>query len=157
MEHERPDAFINLVAGASRSITKLKSGYMADYGLGSTHTMCLRKLHASNDGLTRTQLSEYCELDKAQVSRIIAELSEKNCVKECYARSGYKRKIVLTEHGERIAEDIDRIMLDVNHYVSGDIPNDQIEIFYRVFEQICDKLKCADQIPEKTTDNYERK
>ena len=158
MKHDRLDEFMTLVVSASRSVTKLKGSYMANYGLGSTHTMCIRKLHASKDGLTRTQLAENCELDKAQVSRIINELSDKKYVIEGLGRSSYKKKIVLTEDGKKVAEDINRIVLDINGFVSGKISDQEIETFYRVFGTICENLKSAEQVSvKKSVTSNERK
>ena len=106
--------------------------------------MCIRRLYSAPEGTTRTQLSEECELDKAQVSRIVNELSEKGYVTEGTGRSGYKRKIVLTEEGKSIAEDINRIVLDINRFVSGDISDQEIQTFYRVFGVICENLKSSE-------------
>lgn len=139
---------MTLVVGASRSVTRLKGCYMAKYGLGSTHTMCIRRLHMSDGGLTRTQLAEHCELDKAQVSRIVSELCEKGYTTVEKTGSGYKRRVTLTEDGRRIARDIDRIILDINTYVSDEIPTDQLETFYRVFGTICENLKSAEHMSE---------
>ena len=104
MEQDRLDEFMTLIVGASRCVTKLKSRYMSTYGLGSTHTMCIRKLYSSKSGLTRTQISEACELDKAQVSRIVVELAQKGFIVEGPGSSNYKRRVVLTAEGEKIAE-----------------------------------------------------
>ncbi len=145
MEHDRLDKFMTLVIGASRSVTKLKARYMTEYGLGSTHTMCIRKLYSSPDGLTRTQLAEQCELDKAQVSRIVNELAERGCISEAQAKSNYKRKIVLTDYGCHIAEDINQIVLRINQFVSGKLTDEEITTFYRVFGQICENLKAAEE------------
>ena len=145
MDHDRLDDFMTLVVGASRSVTRLKGSYMSNYGLGSTHTMCIRRLHASKNGLTRTQLAESCGLDKAQVSRIVNELSEKNYVTEEKIGSSYKRKIFLTDDGIKIAEEINRIVLSINDYVSGKISDEEITTFYRVFGTICDNLRSAEQ------------
>ena len=145
MEQDRLDDFMTLVVGASRSVTKLKSKYMAKFGLGSTHTMCIRKLYASEKGLTRTQLSDRCELDKAQVSRIINELAEKGYATEGPEKSNYKRRVVLTDEGKQIAEQINGTVLDINRYVSEKIPSEDIEVFYRVFSSICENLKQAEE------------
>lgn len=144
MEQDRLDEFMTLIVGASRCVTKLKSRYMSRYGLGSTHTMCIRKLYSSKAGLTRTQISDSCELDKAQVSRIIGELAEKDFVSEGPGSSNYKRRVVLTAEGKRIAEEINDIVLQINTYVSEEIPDEEIEIFYKVFERIYNNLKTAE-------------
>ncbi len=145
MEQDRLDKFMTLVIGASRSVTRLKAKYMNEYGLGSTHTMCIRQLYSSADGLTRTQLADRCELDKAQVSRIIGELAKRGCISEEQAKSNYKRKIMLTDEGRRIAEDINKIVLRINQFVSATLTDEEITIFYKVFKQICENLKVAEE------------
>lgn len=149
LEQDRLDKFMTLVVGASRSVTKLKGRYMSEYGLGSTHTMCIRKLFASEDGLTRTQLAEYCELDKAQVSRIINELTEKGCVTEGSGKTNYKRRVMLTDEGKRIAMDINEKVLCINKFVSETLTKEEVASFYEIFGKICDNLKIAEEASDK--------
>ena len=139
---------MTLVTGASRSITKIKTKYMSNYGLGSTHTACMRKLFNSPDGVTRTQLAESCDLDKAQVTRIINELSEKGYAVEIGGKSHYKRRVMLTDTGRQVAAEINDIVLDFNKYVSESITTDEIATFYRVFGEICANLKSAEEFSE---------
>ena len=141
MEQDRLDEFSALMTNASKSITKLKNKYMSSYGLSSAHTMCIRKLYSATNGLTRTQIAKKCELDKSQISRIISELSEKGYVLEGPECSNYKKKVMLTDEGKLIAEEINNIVLDINRYVSGEISTEDISIFYRVFGEICENLK----------------
>ena len=145
MERDRLDEFMTLVVGASRCVTKLKSRYMSKYGLGSTHTMCIRKLYASKSGLTRTQIADKCELDKAQVSRIIGELAQKGFVSEGSDTSSYKRRVTLTDEGKKTAEEINDAVLRINTYVSQEIPEEDVETFYRVFDHIYKNLKIAEE------------
>lgn len=135
---------MTLLSGASKSLTKVKNKGMAKYGLGSTHTMCLRKLYTAPNGLTRTQLSEACSLDKAQITRVVGELVKKGYVCESSERSSYKRHVMLTDEGKRITTDIFEIVLAVNEAVSGDISEADISKFYEVFTKICDGLKRAE-------------
>ncbi len=144
MEQDRLDEFSALMANASKSITKLKNRYMSSYGLSSTHTMCIRKLYSAPNGLTRTQIAKKCELDKSQISRIINELSEKGYVLEGPECSNYKKRVMLTYEGKRIAADINSIALDINRYVSGNISDEDITTFYRVFGEICKNLKTSE-------------
>ena len=37
------------------------------------------------------------------------------------------------------------MILNINRFVSGDIPEEKIKIFYEVFDQICQNLKNAEQ------------
>ena len=144
MEQDRLDEFSALMSNASKSITKLKNRYMSGYGLSSTHTMCIRKLYSAPNGLTRTQIAKKCELDKSQISRIITELSEKGYVLEGPECTNYKKRVMLTDEGKRIAADIKSIALDINRYVSGNISDEDIKTFYRVFGVICKNLKSSE-------------
>lgn len=129
---------------AAKSINKLKEKGMAPYGLGSVHTRCIRSLYDFPSGLTRTQIAKHCGVDKAQITRIIGELYEKEYITDNSVKAGYKNKIELTEKGKEVAEQINEIILNINNFVSGDIPEEKIRIFYEVFEQICVNLKNAE-------------
>ena len=146
MERDRLDMFTNLMGSAAKSIMRIKHTQMSKYGLGSTHTTCLRKLYVAENGLTRTQLSEHCDLDKAHITRIVGELTKKGIVVEESKGSGYKKKIFLTEKGREITKDIFKVVLEVNEYVSGSISQEDIDHFYKVFEKICSGLKQAEEI-----------
>ncbi len=144
VEHDRLESFMAHVTSASRSITKIKARGMSNYNLGSTHTACLRVLFNSRSGLTRTQLAKKCELDKSQISRIINELEEKGYVSESAETTSYKRKISLTDEGAKITAEINRLVLNINDSVSGEISSEDIETFYKVFGVICSNLKQAE-------------
>jgi DNA-binding MarR family transcriptional regulator len=144
VEQDRLETFMAHVTGAARSITKIKARGMSSYNLGSTHTACLRVLFKSKNGLTRTQLTKKCELDKSQISRVINELEEKGYVTETSETTGYKRKISLTPEGIQITEEINRLVIAINDSVSGEISPEEIETFYRVFGKICTNLKHAE-------------
>ena len=149
---ERFEDFSNLISSATKSLQKIKNHGMEPYGLGSTHTLCLKRLRSSADGLTRKELVVECETDKAQISRIIGELSEKGYVCEKSGKGGYRKKIILTESGEKIADEIELKVRKVIEYVSGEIPSDDIVNFYRTFETICENLKKAEDMPLGNTD-----
>lgn len=144
---DRFEDFSNLIGSAMKSLQKIKNHGMEPYGLGSTHTLCIKRLNASPDGLTRKELSAECEIDKAQISRLIAELSEKGYVRDKSETAGYRNKIVLTEDGKRIADEIEKKVVRVLKYVSGDIPQENIAVMYQTLETICENLKRAEEMP----------
>ena len=43
--------------------------------------------------------------------------------------------------GNDIAEQINELVLKVNAYVSKDFTMEEIDVFYRVFDVICERLK----------------
>ena len=145
MEQDRFDEFYYHASCALKSIQKLKTKAMIPIGLASAHTMCLRHLYSAPDGLTRTRLVHLCDIDKAQVSRIINELSARGYVIETEDESiNYKKRIKLTPMGKGVAAEINSLVLKVNSYVSKDFTEEEIEIFYKVFDVICERLKEAE-------------
>ena len=148
---ERFENFSNLIGAALKSLQRIKNHGMEPYGLGSTHTICLKRLNASEDGLTRTEIAAACDIDKAQVSRMIGELCEKGYVYEASKGKGYRKKIVLTDNGRLVADDIDAKVRRVLKYVSGDIPSENIIIMYETLETICENLRRAEEFPINDT------
>ena len=147
MEQDRFDEFYYHASCALKSIQKLKTKAMLPIGLASAHTMCLRHLYAAPDGLTRTRLVHLCDIDKAQVSRIINELCARGYVIETEDESiNYKKRLKLTPMGKDIAEEINILVIKVNTYVSKDFTEEEIATFYRVFDVICERLKESEEI-----------
>ena len=147
MEQDRFDEFYYHASCALKSIQKLKTKAMLPIGLASAHTMCLRHLYSAPDGLTRTRLVHLCDIDKAQVSRIINELCARGYVIETEDESiNYKKRLKLTPMGKDIAEEINILVIKVNTYVSKDFTEEEIATFYRVFDVICERLKESEEI-----------
>lgn len=145
MQEDRFDRFYSTLCCALKSIQKLKTKYMLPYGLSSAHTMCLRHLYSAPEGLTRTKLSKLCDIDKAQVSRIVNELCSKGYITEPDSENiNYRKRLRLTALGKATAEEINSSVNKIQQFVSGDIPTEQLEDFYSTLDLICDKLKQAE-------------
>ena len=140
------EAFSNLVGGAMKSLEKLKSKGMGEFGLSGTHTMCMRQLYESQSGLTRTELARRCGVDRAQVTRVIGELLATELVLEVGTGSNYRKKCILTPRGREVAVEVNQLVRKIQHFVSGDIPEERLEIFYQTLGEICDNLKRAEDI-----------
>ena len=123
---------------------------MLPYGLTGAHTMCLRHLYNEPEGLTRTKLVKLCDIDKAQISRIINDLCSKGYVIETENENiNYRKRLKLSPLGKDTTEEINRMVLDLNTFVSEDIKVEDIEIFYNVFEIIAKRLKQSEDILEE--------
>lgn len=150
MEQDRFDKFNHLTSCAIKSIQRLKVMGMLPFGLTGAHTMCLRHLYNFPDGITRTKLVRLCDIDKAQVSRIINDLCAKGYVIETENDNiNYRKRLKLTALGKDTTEEINRKVLRVNEFVSEDIPDEQLAIFYETLNTICEKLKTAEVELEK--------
>ncbi len=111
---ERFHAFTVLIAGISRSIRRIKTEEMAEFGLKSPHVSCLYYLCKAGP-MTAASLCERCGEDKANVSRSLKFLEENGYLTgEKQAGKRPRSLLTLTDKGqtvgERIAARIDRIL-----------------------------------------------
>ncbi len=144
LEIDRFERFSHNVIGAIKSLQALKVKHMEKYGLSGTHTICLRLLCDNEEGLTKGEISSRCEIDKAQITRIVNELLSKGYVHADNSQRAYNRKFFLTEKGRRMTDEINAKVKQINTYVSEDISDEDIERFYDVFERINEKLRMAE-------------
>ena len=146
LETDRFNRFCSLLCGATKSIQKLKSKYMTHYGLTSAHTMCIRYLDASIDGLTRMELAEMCDIDKAQISRTVNELCAKGYLTETESENNnYRKRLKLTPMGKDTADEINKAIKEIHAFVSKDLDEEQLMTFYTTFDLICTRLKQAEE------------
>ena len=148
MEDNRFELFMSLLGSAAKSIQRLKATHMEPYRLSAAHTECLYSLiSASADGLTQAQLAKRLSMDRAQVSRVLRDLRERAYVCAGGASgadsAGYKNRYRLTDAGRHIAGEITRVVAEINGFVSGSIPREEIEGFYRTFKVISQNLREA--------------
>ena len=146
MNQDRFDSFNHLLSSSGKSIQRLKVMGMLPFGLTGAHTLCLRHLYNNPDGLTRTKIVRLCDIDKAQVSRVINDLCSKGYVIETENESiNYRKRLKLTPLGKDTTAKINNLILDLNSFVSSDIPEEDLAIFYKTFETICGRLKDAEE------------
>ncbi|MBQ4651260.1 MAG: MarR family transcriptional regulator [Oscillospiraceae bacterium] len=145
----RYETFTVLVNRISRNIRKIKNQEMADYNLRSTHVSCLYFLY-TNTGATASELCEYCEEDKATISRALDYL-ETNGYISCETKSGkrYKSPLYLSkkghEAGRKIADKIDAVL----EAVSGGLSEEERLAFYRSLSIISESLEAVSKSSEK--------
>ena len=141
MKKDRFEIFSTSVMRLVRSVQVLKAQKMAEYDLKGTNAICLCRILESEGGLTATELASVCELDKAQISRSMAELAEKGFV----IRAGdsarrYKQRYNLTPEGQHAALDISNTIADIEAAVSKNIPPASLDHFYHTLYKLCDNF-----------------
>ena len=123
---------------------------MIPYGLTGAHTLCLRHLYNHPEGLTRTKIVRLCNIDKAQVSRVINDLCSKGYVIETENENiNYRKRLLLTPMGKDTTAQINETILYLTPVVSKDIPEEDLAVFYKTFDIICTRLKEAEGILEE--------
>lgn len=143
MYAERFREFSGLVSRAEKALQRVKTENVKDYGLRGVHVSCLLALHKRPEGLTATELASVCGVDRAQISRVTAELRGLDLV--CEASPGPRRRyrgaLELTEEGRAAAAEMAGIVDEKLQRVSGDIPPEELTVFYRVFGAIVERLE----------------
>jgi len=144
MEENRFELFYSLINSASKSIQRIKAEKMKKYRLSAAHTTCLCRLAASGDqGLTQGQLAALEAMDRAQISRVLADLRDRGYVLPADHTERYKQHYTLSDSGREIAAEVQSIILDIHRFVSADLPEADIQTFYRTLRVIARNLSRA--------------
>ena len=145
MDENRFDMFVGLLGSAAKSIQRLKATQMEPFRLSAAHTDCLCSLAAAMpDGLTQAQLAQRLAMDRAQISRVLRDLRAQAYVLP--GGYGYKIRYRLTDAGRRLADESTRVIREITSFVSGSIPREELESFYRTFTTIATNLVKAVQL-----------
>ena len=143
MYMERFTAFTVNLSNIERDLHKIKSKKMSEYGLRATHLMCMVQIFSHEDGLSPTELARTCAIDKAFVSRITADLLDRNFImfNEKYNDGRkYRLKYVLTEDGMKVMEQINEVVNKLISEVHGKVTSEELLCFYKVLETINDSI-----------------
>ena len=132
MYNDHLEQFTLTLSDILKSVKKIKDQRMSIYGLRSTHVIILYVLGRRAEGLTPAELAEASDVDKALISRAVAELTEKGLI-TAINQSGrrYKARLCLTDAGKEISVYIAGAVSDIQQKVSGNIPKEDLEVFYR--------------------------
>lgn len=150
---ERFESFTSSVTKAYKSIQKIKIAEAEQIGLKPTHVMYMYYLGKNPEGLTHAELCKLCIEDKAAVSRAIVELTKKEFIKNSEENSNrkYRTKIVLTDEGKHINNNLNEAIAIAVNKASKNLDEVDRENFYRVFFYITDNLDeiCSSYLKEK--------
>jgi len=143
MTDNRFEVFTTCITQILKSIQKLKDRGMLPYGLRGGHVMCLFHLRKAPQGLTATALSERCGLDKAAVSRLLAELEGRGVVAcpQTGEKRKYRAKVSLTEEGSLLTNQIAGTIAQYVERAGAGLGAEERETFYRALLLITKNLK----------------
>ena len=140
MRQKRFELFSPAVLQLVKTVQAMKSRKMAEYGLKGTNAHCLCAIYDSGEvGLTATELARHCEIDKAQVSRCMAELGEKGFVfRDEQEGKQYRQKYRLTPEGEKAAADISDTSRAIREQIRTGVCDEDVEKFFCILEVFCE-------------------
>ena len=101
------------------------------------------QLLGASEGLSATELSRLCGVDRAQVSRVVGELERAGLLFKAApgSKRRYRGSLLLTDAGREQAEAMSGIVSSKLAEVSAELRADEVETFYKVFRKIADKLE----------------
>ena len=139
----RFEQFSLIISGIHRKLQKIERAEMVKRGYKGAFAQYLATLSRYEEGLTSTELCEICDKDKAAVSRIIAEMEEKDLVqREKKVVRSYRSKITLTEKGKETADFVAKRAEAAVEAVSGSVMTDeQREFFYAILDNLHKNLQ----------------
>ncbi len=157
MERDLFDLFAARFGTVNKSLQKVIHREMDVYGLGSAHTICLRQLHKHADGLTQNELSKYCCVDKAQISRVINDLVAKDYVEIGEGAKAYNRRFHLSENGADIAAKINGRIDALLEFVCSKLSEEEISGFFETLDKLDAKFSLLLKDPQDTDQNKEKR
>ena len=145
----RFEQFTSAISGIYRSIQKIEREQMEKYGLKGAYAQYLVTIQRYEDGITAAQLCEVCDLDKAAVSRAIAEMFQRGLV-ERTGETGYRARVKLTETGQEATAYVNRLAQAAVDAAGSALTDSDRAVMYAALESIAEKLSiiCKTGIPE---------
>ena len=147
----RYEQFANAISGIYRSIQKIERDEMVKYGYKGAYAQYLAAMYRHPEGVTSVQLCEICDKDKAAVSRMIAEMEEKQLVnRESENDNLYRAKLRLTNEGEKAAEYVCKRALAAVEAGGKGLSDADRQAFYATLDLIASNLDviCKEGLPE---------
>ncbi len=154
MEAERFEQFSALISGIYRDMQKIKAKRADSLGMKSVHIFWVYLLKNHPEGLTASELSRHSQSNRSLVSREIQELIDLGYVATANSAKNrrYGQKLQLTPAGEKVANYIGQVSVDIQHQVSDGIPEEDLAVFYRTLTTIMENFhKLTDTTQEEST------
>ena len=151
----RFEKFAFFIEEVARVLHKIMGDEMEFFGLKGPTALYILILAEHADGITVSAIAEKCGRDKADVSRSIASLCQKELVyKKNGTKNNYRALIYLTEKGEDAAARLRKRAKAAVEYASHDISDEDRRIFYDTLETIHTNLATLSRIgvPDGTND-----
>lgn len=148
----RYEQFSFAISNIYRSIQKIEREEMERYGLKGVYAQYLVTLERFQQGLTASQLCEICDLDKAAVSRAVAEMERRGLLERGLTNAtGYRAKLCLTAAGREAAEYVNQRAQQAVDAAGRDLTDDDRKTLYVALESISSRLQTISRngIPSK--------
>ena len=147
----RFEQFSSSIASLYKYIQKIERDEMIKYGLKGSFAQYLLAIRRYENGLTASNLCEICDKDKAAISRVIAEMEQKELIyRKATGTNLYRAMLMLTEKGKSAADHVnERAKIAVEAAGKG-LTEESRQAFYAALNLIASNLQAISQegIPE---------
>lgn len=139
---ERFEKFSFAISEISKYWHKITAEEMEKYGLKGPHSVYLVTMYRYPEGVTSSQLCEFCGKDKSDVSRMMSMMEKKGLVKkEGIHQNLYRGVFKLTPEGMSAAEHVRKRASLAVEIAGKDLTEENREIFYEALELIASRLR----------------
>ncbi len=136
-------SFLLSLESFTKCINKIKNVKISEFGIRTAHFDCMMHIDLSEEGLTPTEISKECGVDKAFVSRTTADLMKGGFIQfNDKFRDGrkYRNKYVLTEKGKEVIRETKAMVMRYFNDIGDRISEYEMKCFLRVMMAINEKL-----------------
>ena len=137
----RFEQFSYVISGINRHIQKIERDEMIQYGYKGAFAQYLVAIRRFPEGITSAKLCEFCDKDKAAVSRVLTEMQEKGLILREGSDHRYNALIKLTDEGLRAAAYVDERAEAAIEAVGNEMSDENRAAFYATLEFIATKLQ----------------
>ena len=147
---DRFEQFTAAISAINRCVQKLERDEMEKYGYKGAFAQYLMVLSAHPEGLTAAQLCEHSDRDKAAVSRIVSEMTDKGLLlPRSQQDKSYKALLFLSDEGKKAAEIVASRAQAAVEAVGRELSDSERAVFYMALSSISKNLEelCRNGIP----------
>ena len=117
----------------SKNLQRYENRKMSALGMRGIHALSLFQLGRHPEGMTATELAAACEVDKALISRVTAELLEAGHVAhKDPEKSRYRSKLILTASGRACLRQVSRWICQSIRELKDEITDEELASFFKV-------------------------
>lgn len=154
---ERFEQFTALISSIDRSIQKLERDEMIRCGGKGAYAQYLVLFARQPAGMTLQELCDRSDKDKAAVSRILAEMTEKGMVRPMEPDRIYRQRYGLTELGLQAYRFVEQRAVAAVAGADSGLDMAQRAVFYGTLERIAANLErmTREGIPAESEQDHE--
>ncbi len=140
-EFDRFEEFVRIISRIHKQIQKIKDLEMRELGLKGPHVMSLFYLSRHEEGLTAAQLCRLISIDKAAISRVLAQLQERGLIEYPESVRRYRAPAVLTAAGRDISLRIGELICGIVFRAARGMETEARESMYASLYRIAENLE----------------